>query len=391
VNVAYSGYSCSGNGVSTFPFTPDDLCCTDIYVVPSVCVAGYREEDGVMMLSCIMQSTNFYNISANQPSYPSLGQNLVAPVVSFDGGLTATFGGGGGDICYPFRQLTTDTWVSNLNSPAFQTGNAACPEYPNPTVSCDALTGQANSFAAARRRIPASRNNGYHVTKNFNTKGSCNSDNSNCDWFVGSWDGFVAAQGFSSMFLMGLQDYVFPLTPSDVLCASSPYFVSYRCENGYSSINGDFISYCYWGSGEIIPNNASLIDLYGVNGALHVNEYSQYQTIMSLHNGLQFDAPDIGATGCTPMDRLDSDTVIGNVFPSFPLENCSDKNISPDLNVRCEENGDMSENVGYFVLVRRYGSGVTGGPLFIASSGMTVQPTAMVAMVVMVFLGFFMM
>jgi len=329
-------------------------------------------------------------VSADEPAYHTLAQSIVGPVFSFDGGIisgNAMYP----EFCYPFRQLSTDGWVGNWNAPAFQTGNAACPEFPNPQLSCNAELGQANSFVGARRRIPASRNTGYHVTKYFNTKGSCSSHNGNCDWFAGSWDGLVVAQGFSNMFLLGLQDYVFPLTPSDVLCAATPYLVSYKCENGYSTITGDFISYCYWGTAPIIPVNQTLVDLYGVRGFLHVAEYSQVQTITSLHNGIQFDDPDIGASGCTPMDRLDSDTVIGNVFPSFPLVNCTGENISPDLNVRCVEDGEDSVNVGYFGLTRQQGSGVTGGPIFIASSGVTVQPAVMLAMAVMAFLGFVMM
>ena len=216
----YAAYSCTGNGVSTPPITPDDLCCTNQYTIPSICISGYREEDGVLFMACYLAETTFNNVSADEPAYHTLSQSIYGPVGSFNGGLTSD------GYCYPFRQLTTDGWVGNWNTPNFQTGNLACPEFPNQETNCNAEPGQTNAFVGARRRIPASRNTGYYVTKYFNTKGSCNSDNRNCDWFIGSWDGLVVAQGFSYQYLLGLQDYVFPLTQSDVLCAATPYLVS---------------------------------------------------------------------------------------------------------------------------------------------------------------------
>lgn len=389
----YSGYSCSGNGVSTFPLSPKELCCTEMYSVMGICTVGYREDSGVLVSACVLDSGRFNNKTENQPLDSTLRQNMVMNVASFEKGLQ-TINAAGVTTCYPFRQLTTDNWVANLNSPEFAAGNAACPSFPNPALTCNQAEGKANTYTAGRRRIPASRNNGYHVTKNFNTAGSCSIHNGNCDWFAGSWNGYVVAQGFSNKFVLGLQDFVFPLTPSDVLCASSPYLIGYNCETGYSTISGNFVSQCFWGSGQIFPVDTTLSELYGYNHMLHVEEYTEYRIITSLQNGIQLNDTDLGISGCTPMDRLDSDTVIGNVFPSFPLVNCAAKNISPDLNVRCQSNGELSVNVGYFVMVRTYGSGTTGGPIYIASfsSGMILQqPIMMVMAVLLMFLGFFMM
>jgi hypothetical protein len=384
----YSGYSCSGNGQSTFPSNPADLCCTDPYQVLNICAVGYEEDNGLLLMACMSQATTFNNVSAKEPAYATLSESSVTVVESLEGGLQTSLSNGQ-SVCYPFRQLTTDNWVANLNSPAFSAGNAICPEFPVSTLRCNEPTGQANTFTVARRRIPASRTDGYHVTKNFNTKGTCDISNKNCDWYAGSWDGFVVAQGFSFKYLQNIQDYAFPLTPSDVLCAATPYLVTYKCENGYSTLNGNFVSNCIWGSGKIIPNDESLVGQYGYNGALRMEEYTQTTIVDSLNNGIQFQQDDIDVSGCTPFDRFDSDTIIGNVYPSFPAADCIETNTSPDLNVRCSENGDLSVNVGYFVLTRVYGSGNTGGPIYIAS-GATMQPTIM-AVVAMFFLGFFMM
>jgi hypothetical protein len=360
-----NSYDCNGNPFMSQPISSNEICCTDPYTMLGYCISGYREDNGLLNTHCIYQQARFFNRTSGEASQRTKGFTTVITVNNLGEGLNYT-DTDDENSCVPFRQLTTDSIVANNYLPTVSAGLPVCPEFPDSTLFCEAhndaeSSGIANIYSRGRRRIPASRGDGYQVTKNMNTKGLCSLHNTNCDWFAGSWDGFIATQGFSYRSLIGEQDAIFPWDPSDVRCASEPYFMPYTCDNGYSTFTGELVSYCIVGTARIIPQNTTLAQLFGTNGAFHSNQYNDYNIIPSLENGINF-VTSGDNVGCIPMDRLDTDTIVANVFPTFPEIDCSSNNISPDTWVRCEENGENSVNVAYSVLVRSYGDGTTGNP-----------------------------
>jgi hypothetical protein len=368
VRYYYSSYSCNGNGYSTYPLQRSEVCCTEPYSVPAVCVNGYREDDGVLVSNCILQQSRFNNHTSGDPDQRTIAINWISVPLSFEGGLNYNQSSVDGTLCSPFRQLTTDSMVGSANSPDITgPGIPHCPDFPVGETLCDTDSdGLTNSYFRGRRRIPASRGDGYQITKNMNTKGLCSLHNTNCDWFTGAWDGYIVGQGFSYLALRGEQDVIFPYqSASDIRCASEPYIVPYSCDNGYSVFTGELVSYCIWGVTRIIPANASLAEK---NGGFFSQEFSQYNTIPSLENGVRFVNPGVDVFGCAPMDRIDIDTIISNVVPAFPALDCTTENISPDVNVRCVEDGANSINIAYAVLVRSYGSGGPAASAAIANS-----------------------
>lgn len=348
VTYNYAVYSCSGNGVTTQPNSFEDSCCTDVYRVPGVCVNGYREDDGHFIQVCVSQESRFNNRSSGVSSQRTLVSSSVTLVSSFDDGLNVV-----NSSCQPFRSLSLDSFVASA-TPFGVPDIVSCPEFPVGEAFCDGSSIGVANVARGRRRIPASRDAGYSVMKNFNTKGSCSIHNSNCDWMTGVWNGYLVGQAFSANYLLGRQTLFFPTSPSDVRCAQQPYTAPYSCDIGYSTISGNLIAYCQIGIARVIPVNTSLPLR---NGAFLTKEYNFVNSISSLHNGISIADENGGESVCTPMDRFDTDTIIFNPNPTFPYVDCAENNVSPDLDVRCVENGASSVNVAYVVLVRGYGSG----------------------------------
>jgi hypothetical protein len=381
INYQYTVYSCSGNGVTTQPDNLADACCTSDYQVPATCVNGYREDDGVLVQVCVSQETRFDNKSSGVTNQRTLVVSTANEVISFEDGINIA-----DSPCRSFRQLSLDSYVTSA-TPFGLPDLASCPDFPLGYSTCDQSSSGFANFGKARRRIPASRNAGYTVTKNFNSQGSCSLDNGNCDWMTGIWDGYVVAQGFSARYVAGEQNSILPSSASDVRCAKQPYTSARTCSIGYSTVTGELVVYCHAFGARIIPVDSTYVFR---NGAFVTDDFNEQYVIRSLRNGMVLDIGN-GQSACTPMDRFDSDTVVFNAYPTYPYTNCIDENISPDLNVRCEEDGANSVFVAYGVLVRGYGAGGKASAysiveksddyIFIFSSGSTLASSFSVVLV----------
>jgi hypothetical protein len=350
-NVEYRGnsYSCSGEAPLSQPMSPNDVCCTRGYTLPGYCVYGYREEDGLLISNCIyLESRIVIQSPGDAEGVRSLRTATSFIVNNFDNGITYSMTSGGPSQCTPFRQLTTDSILSNGYFPnVVANAQPSCPQFPVGSLLCTPSSGtegdgRVSSSQTARRRIPASRDKGYTIFKYYNTAGNCSLYNSGCDWLVGAWDGLIASQGYSKAYFNGESPLLLPRSPEDILCAPQPFFLPFACDFGYSTFTGELLAYCVIGSTRI-----------GIPGLTFSIPVDQNDTISSLHNGFR------SADGsCTPMDRIDTDVIVFNVAPIFPEIDCSVNNTSPDTNVRCVEG---VEHVAYGILIRGYGDGTTTG------------------------------
>jgi len=353
VSLQVNAYSFPENGYSTIPLDFSTLWCTEPYTIPGTCVYGYREDSGLLVSTCYFDQGVYKNPHTGITNEKTLPFNQVSVQLSFQDGSQSLTG-----PCIPFRQLATDSIVGNYWD-GFSPLPTACPNAPSGVVSCVVGT-IMTSFYFARRRISPSRLvSGFSVTKNFNTPGSCNINNNNCDWFAGSWEGYIITSGYSQKWVTDQQDTIFALTPNDLRCTQNPYKMSYYCEIGYSPITGVLIAYCRWGNARIIALDSTIY---------HSKPYNQYLDISSLHNGIQYTDPIADLTFCAPMDRLDTDTVLLQIAipwnPSSKQPNCTQTNLSPNVNVECQEGGlGKAVQVSYATLGRIYPSSASSLPI----------------------------
>jgi len=187
-------------------------------------------------------------------------------------------------------------------------------------------------YYKGHRTGKASEGDGYTLIKNNYSTDDCNVNNTNCDWFTGTWSGYVIGKAFSNASLSQSATSFVPRSQSDIRCASETFLAALRCDNGYDVETGQLIMYCV-----VWP--AKAIFLVPYSGFVELNQFDVQLTIQSFKNGIRFWDPTHTILYCIPMDRSDTDTFFFQFPDNFtgPPVNpqCMANNTSPNLQTYC--------------------------------------------------------
>jgi len=348
------------NGLYTYALSPAAVNCTATYQVSSICLYGYREDNGLFQRVCYWAPVKKSKTIVGFNEYLIIekldhGQYFYNPTLSVSG-------------CETFRQLTTDQLIGNIwDGFSYKVDPiAACPRQPNGYVECVAGSYMRAYYKAHRQEV-ASKGNGYQIIKNDYSTKPCNITDTHCDWFAGTWNGYVISNSYSISSRTTNSVSFVPTSPSDVACSSEVFAVPVTCDNGYDFITGQFVTHCAY-----FPTT-----VYLANGTFFkTQEFNQDTYIYSFENGIRLSNSTTNPNSCIPMDRYDTDTMAFQFPDGFSgtsfSPNCVNSNISPKLQPACSSTGTIG-TTSFAFLQRQRPISLVAEPQFSSSSRMFVS------------------
>jgi len=147
----------------------------------------------------------------------------------------------------------------------------------------------------------------------------------------------------------------------------------YTCDNGYDTTTGQFISYCV-----VQPAKYYTTD----NVLVETQQFHMETNIRSFQYGFRVWDPIKEDLGCTPMDRMDTDTIYFQVYDGFSSvsysPSCLTANNSPNLNVQCNATGPDAGTTSYGFLQRQRPPSLVQEPPPLSSSSQLLASFALV-------------